>query len=274
MPIMQTFLSTTLSIPFLFSMAFAATAQAKAPPKSPLLTEKTIEYKEGDTVLEGFLAHPKNLKKDTPVVVIVHEWMGLDSYAKTRARMVAGLGYVAFAADIYGKGIRPKDTDEAAKLATKYKTDIPLFRKRIRAAIDTATKLPHSDEKKAAIIGYCFGGTAALEAARAKMPVLGVVSFHGGLSTPNPKETKEVKAKVLVLHGAEDPHVPPKEVHAFEDEMRAAKADWQLVAYGGAYHKFSNPESPYKPELGFAYDEKADRRSWNAMKDFFEEIFK
>jgi dienelactone hydrolase len=197
--------------------------------------------------------------------------MGLGSYEKMRARMLAELGYVAFAADIYGKGVRTTDMGEAGKLATKYKKDLPLFRKRIQAAIDAAARLPEVDAKKVAIIGYCFGGTAALEAARAKMPIVSAVSFHGNLSTAKPKETKGVSAKILVLHGADDPLVPPQEVKAFAQEMMAAKADWQFVAYGGAVHKFTNPEVPYQAGAPFGYHEAADRRSWTAMRAFFAE---
>ncbi len=235
--------------------------------------EKTVEYKEGETPLEGFAVSPAHLPKGakTPLVVVVHEWMGLDHYAKTRARMLAELGYVAFAADIYGKGIRATNTEEAGKLAGKYKNDRPLMRKRIGAAIETALKLPGVDPTRVAVIGYCFGGTVALEAARAKLPIVAAVSFHGGLSAADPKETKDLRAKILVLHGADDPTVPPAEVAAFQQEMRDAKADWQFIAYGNAVHKFTNPEAPYKPGQAFGYNEKADHRSWQAMRDFFKE---
>ena len=238
------------------------------------VTEKTIEYKEGDAVLEGFTAAPARLAAKTPVVVVVHEWMGLDQYAKTRARMLAELGYIAFAADIYGKGVRATSTDEAGKLATKYKTDRALMRKRVAAAVAEAAKLPHADASKVAVIGYCFGGTVALEAARAHLPVIAVASFHGGLDNPNAKDTKDITAKVAVYHGADDPSVPPEQVAAFENEMRQAKADWQLVAYGNAVHKFSNPETPFKPGASANYNQEADQRSWRAMQDFFDEVLK
>jgi dienelactone hydrolase len=235
------------------------------------VTEAIHEYREGDTVLEGYLAMPKNLRPGAPAVVIVHEWMGLGSYEKMRAKMLAELGYVAFAADIYGKGVRTTDMGEAGKLSSQYKKNLPLFRKRIAAAVDAASKVPGVDPKRVAIIGYCFGGTAALEAARAKMPVVAAVSFHGNLATAKPKETKNLAAKILVLHGADDPLVPPQEVKTFAQEMMAAKADWQFVAYGGAVHKFTNPEVPYVAGAPFGYNEVADRRSWDAMRTFFAE---
>lgn len=237
--------------------------------------ERAVEYKEGSTVLEGFFARPdtKDLKP-RPAVVIVHDWMGISDDTKARARQVAELGYVVLAADIYGKGTRPKDADEAAKFAEQYRGgDRALLRKRVQAAIDTLAKMKDADPKRVAIMGYCFGGTAALEAARMNAPVIGAISFHGGLSSALTKEKKNIAAKVLALHGADDTFVPPAEVAAFEAEMRAAKADWQLVSYGNAVHGFTHVNAPRKPGAPFGYDEKADKRSWEAMKDFFTEIF-
>lgn len=237
------------------------------------ITEKTVEYLQGDTTLEGFVAMPKKIKGNLPAVVIVHEWNGLGDYVKRRARQIAELGYVAFAADIYGKGVRGKTPEESGKLAGKYKGDRPLLRARTRAAFDEVLKIKGVDPKKVAVIGYCFGGTAALELARSGAPLAGTVSFHGGLSTPNPKDAANIKGAVLVLHGADDPNVPPAEVAAFEDEMRAAKVDWQLVGYGNTVHAFTNVEVGNKPESGVAYNALSDRRSWEAMRGFFKEIF-
>ena len=260
----NTFLSFFL-LPFAASVASAAS-----------VSEKTIEYKEGNTVLEGFAAFPAKMGSGAklPLVIVVHEWMGLEDYEKHRAKMLAELGYIAFAADIYGKGVHPTSTDEAGKLAGKYKGDRALMRKRIQAALDAALKLPGVDPGRVAVIGYCFGGTVALEAARARMPIAAAVSFHGGLSSPNPKETKDLKAKIIVFHGADDPTVSAEEVAAFQDEMRQAKADWQFVSYGGTVHKFTNPSTPYTPGSAFGYNEKSDHRSWQAMQDFFKETFK
>ncbi len=260
--------NTWMSLTPLFAAIFSTSALAS-------VAEKTIDYKEGSTALEGFTAAPANLTgAKTPLVIVVHEWMGLGDYEKRRTRMLAELGYVAFAADIYGKGVRTRDMDEAGKLAGKYKGDRALMRKRIQAAIDAAVKLPGVDPSRVAVIGYCFGGTVALEAARAKMPIVAAVSFHGGLSTPNPKDTRDLKAKIAVFHGADDPTVPPEEVAAFQEEMRQAKADWQFTAYGNTVHKFTNPEIAYKPGAALGYNEKADHRSWQAMQDFFKETFK
>ena len=165
----------------------------------------------------------------------------LGDYAKTRAKMLAELGYIAFAADIYGKGIRPATPQEAATQAGIYKNNPKLMRNRVRAGLDALRREPLCDPKRVAAIGYCFGGTCVLELARSGADVAGVVSFHGGLSTANPADAKNIRGKVLVLHGGDDPHVSPKEVDAFETRCAAAGVDWQVVVYGGAVHAFTNP---------------------------------
>jgi len=148
------------------------------------------------------------------------------------------------------------------------------MRARANAGLEVLKKHPLTDVNRIAAIGYCFGGTVVLEMARSGAELAGVVSFHGGLSTPNPSDAKNIKGKVLVLHGADDPAVPPDQVIAFQDELRKAGVDWQMVSYGGAVHSFTNPEAGNDPSRGAAYNEKADKRSWEAMKTFFGEIFK
>jgi dienelactone hydrolase len=224
-------------------------------------------------VLEGYLTMPANVTAKTPTVIVVHDWMGVGDYVKMRADQLAGLGYIAFAADIYGKATRPKDQKEASEFATKYKDDRKLMRARVQAALDTLKKEKFVDSKKVAVMGYCFGGTVALELARSGAPVIGAVSFHGGLSTPNPKDAKKIKGKVLVLHGADDPWVPATEVAGFEEEMRSNKVDWQLIAYGGAVHSFTHKAAGNDNSKGAAYNEKADKRSWVAMQNFLGEVF-
>lgn len=235
---------------------------------------KTVEYKQGDTVLEGYLAWDDAVAGQRPAVLVVHEWTGLGDYARSRARMLAELGYVAFAADVYGKGIRPSTPGEAAAQAGIYKKDRALMRARVQAGLDVLRGNPLCDRQRVAAIGYCFGGTCVLELARSGAAIAGVVSFHGGLDTPTPGEAKNIKCKVLALHGGDDPHVPLKDVEAFEDEMRSGGVDWQLVVYGGAVHSFTNPAAGSDKSRGAAYDARADRRSWEAMKTFFAEIFK
>ena len=238
------------------------------------IQSKAIEYKDGDAVLEGYLVYDDVIKGKAPGVVVVHEWMGLGAYEKGRAEQLAALGYVAFAADIYGKGIRPKDGKEAQEFAGRYRGgDRKVLRSRINAALDLLKKLEMVDSKKTAAIGYCFGGTTVLELARSGADTLGVVSFHGGLATTAPADAKNIKTRVLALHGGDDPFVKAEEVLAFQDEMRKAGVDWQFVSYGNAVHSFSNPAAGNDNSKGAAYNEKADKRSWEAMRKFFKEIF-
>jgi dienelactone hydrolase len=234
---------------------------------------KTIEYKEGKTVLEGYVVYDDAIQGVRPGMIVVHDWLGLSDFTRERADTLAKMGYIAFAADIYGKGIRPKDPKEAMAQVMLYKGDRALLRARMQAALDTLVAQPQTDPKRLAAMGYCFGGTAALELARAGAPLTGVITFHGGLDTPTPQDAKNIKAKVLVLAGGDDPHVPPEQVIAFEKEMRDAKVDWQLVSYGGAVHAFAVPSAGSDNSTGAAYNARADHRSWQAMKDFLAEIF-
>ena len=235
---------------------------------------KTVEYKQGDTTLAGVIVYDDAVKTPRPGVLIVHQWMGITEYEKTRATMLAKLGYVAFCADIYGKGVHPKDTKEAGAEATKYKTDRALLRARVNAGLAEFKKSELVDTKRIAAIGYCFGGTTVLELARSGAELNGVVSFHGGLDSPAPADGKNIKCKVLACHGADDPFVPAKDLTAFESEMRDNKVDWQLIAYGGAVHSFTQPMAGNDNSKGAAYNEAADKRSWEAMKQFLAESFR
>ena len=245
---------------------------------APALTQaaietKTVEYRQGDTRLVGYLAYPKDAKGSLPGVLVVHEWMGLNDYAKRRAEQLAELGYVAFAADIYGDGKVAADVKEAGAWSSLYKKDRALLRARTAAGLATLKAQPGVAQEKIAAIGYCFGGTAVLELARSGADMAGVVSFHGGLDTPTPQDAKNIRAKVLALHGADDPYVPADQVAAFEQEMRAAGVDWQLITYGGAVHGFTNPAHGNDNSKGAAYNAAADVRSWAAMRQFFAELF-
>lgn len=251
----------------LFSLLFLGwTMQAE-------VRTRVIEYRQGDAVLEGFLAYDSSLAGKRPGVLIVHQWKGLGSYEKKRAEMLAQLGYTALAVDIYGKGIRADNPKDAGALAGKYKEDRALLRARAAAGLEVLKNHDLTDPQRVAAIGYCFGGTAVLELARSGADLSGVASFHGGLSTPHPEDARKIKGKVLALHGADDPFVKPDEVAAFQEEMRQAGVDWQLVAYGGAVHSFSDWNAGHDNSKGAAYNEKADHRSWDAMKVFLSELF-
>ena len=235
---------------------------------------ETVEYQLGDTTLAGFLAYDDAIKGARPGVLIVHQWKGLTDYEQKRAEMLAKLGYVAFCADIYGKGVRPTTPQTAGAEAGKYKSNRALLRQRVNAGLDTFRKQKVVDATRIAAIGYCFGGTTVIELARSGADLAGVVSFHGGLDSPAPADGKNIKCKVLACHGADDPYVPAKDLEAFETEMRDSGADWRLIKYGGAVHSFTDWNSKGANSTGTAYHEKADKRSWEDMKAFFAECFR
>lgn len=245
-------------------LSIASVAMAK-------VITQTVEYKHGDTVCQGYLSYDDAVQGKRPAVLIVHAWMGVSDYEKMRAGQLAALGYVALAADVYGKGVRPADTKEAAAEAGKYYKDRALYRARVRAGLDFLASQPQADASRLAAIGYCFGGAGALELARSGAPLRAVVTFHGSLATPDTADAKNIKAKVLALHGADDPFVKQDEVRAFMDEMRSGHVDWQLVQYSGAVHSFTDKRAGNDNSKGMAYNEAADRRSWRAMRDFLEE---
>ena len=261
---MKYLISALITIGIIITLSSAS--QAK-------LVSANIEYRDGDAVMEGYMVYDDAKQGKRPGVLVVHEWMGLNAYAKKRADQLAEIGYIAFAADIYGKGIRPKDTTEAGQFAGKYKADRKLLRSRVNAALIVLKSHILADPKKTAAMGYCFGGTTALELARSGADISGVVSFHGGLDSPTPADAKNIKARVLALHGANDPFDKPQEVATFQDEMRNAGVDWYFISYGNAVHSFTNPDAGNDPTKGAAYNEKADARSWRAMRGFFREIF-
>lgn len=238
------------------------------------IVTKEIEYKDGNTVLQGYLAYDNSNENLRPGILIIHQWRGLSDYEKMRARQLAESGYVAFAADIYGKDVRPATPEEAGKEAGKYYGDLNLYRQRLNAGLQELKKQQLTDAGKIAVIGYCFGGSGALELARSGAEIAGAVSFHGGLKTQNTDDAKNIKSRILVQHGAVDPFVPDEDVSAFKKEMEAAGVDYILTEYAGAVHSFTMESAGNDPSKGSAYNEKADKRSWKAMIEFFGEIFK
>lgn len=240
--------------------------------RAGLRTER-IEYKDGNVPLEGYLAYDDAAKGKRPGVIVVHEWWGLNRYVERRTEELAKIGYIAFAIDMYGKGMRADNPQQAGELSSTYTKNRGLMRSRATAGLEVLRKHPLADPSRIAAIGYCFGGTTALELARSGAPLAGVVSFHGGLDTPDPDDAKNIKGSVLVLHGADDPLQPREKVEALQDEMRKAGVDWQMNIYGGAQHSFTNPDADKYGIKGVVYNEKADKRSWEAMKIFFKEIF-
>ena len=234
---------------------------------------ENIEYRDGDVTLKGYLAYDDQSSNKKPGILVMPEAFGLGVHAKDRASRLAALGYVALAADPYGNGLEVTDLQEAIKHAGALREDPAKFRQRARVALDTLASLPQVDASRLAMIGYCMGGTFSLELARDGAPLKGVVSFHGGLETQRPAAAGQVKAKVLVCHGADDPFVPPAQVNAFAEEMTKAGADWQVISYGGTVHSFTNPNAGSVGVPGIAYNKQTDERSWKAMRTFFDEIF-
>ncbi|ROO86875.1 dienelactone hydrolase [Actinocorallia herbida] len=231
------------------------------------LEAEVVAYAEREQTLEGYAVHDAAVADPKPAVIVLHDWTGLREYPRARAQMLARLGYFAFAADLYGTGRRFDDQKEAAAEAGRYYGDLPLLRERVRAAYDVVAADPRVDETRIVVIGYCFGGSAALEFARTGADLAGTVSFHGGLQPHDPADVTRVKGSLLILTGGADPVVPDAAVTAFADELRTRPdLDWQITVYSGAPHSFTLPETP-------AYREVADRRSWRALTSFLEEVF-
>lgn len=235
---------------------------------------QTVEYRQDTASLSGLLAYETGAAKaKKPGIVLFSDWMGVSDFARVQAEKVARLGYVVFVADVYGKGHQPKDQKEAGALSSIYKGDRALTRARAAAALDQLRKAAGVDTSKLAAMGYCFGGMVALELSRSGAPLLGTAVFHGTLDTPDPSQAKNIKGSVAVFHGADDPFVNADQVRGFMDEMKKAGVDWRFTYYSGAVHAFTNPQAGNDPSKGAAYNAKADARSWESMKLYYQEIF-
>jgi dienelactone hydrolase len=234
---------------------------------------QVIPYSQNGTTLKGYLAYDDVMSGKRPGVLVVHEFWGLNDFVRQRAEKLAQMGYVAFAADMYGEGKVTTNPDEARTLAGHIRST-PLMRERARAALQVLASHKLVDPQRLAAIGYCFGGTTVLELAYSGAPVLGVASFHGGLTIPKSEDWQNLKASFLILHGAEDPHIKAEDITAFQRAIGQGGADWQMIFYGGAVHSFANPAAGSDKSKGVAYDPKAERRSWQAMQVFLQEIFK
>lgn len=260
-----------LMIGGIYAMTGAAQARAEVTTRPLAWTSDGVSY-AGKLVFDR--ARLAAAKGKLPGVLVVHQYMGPTDYEAMRATMLAELGYVAFVADVYGTAVRPKDRKEAGEAATRLKTDRAELRRRLAANLAQLIAQPEVDGAHVAAIGYCFGGTAVLELARSGADVDGVVSVHGGLDSPAPADGKNIRAKVLVLHGAADPFVKKPDIEAFLAELDGAKVDWQKIDYAGAVHAFSQKLAGDDPSKGAAYDERADRRSWEATRSFLVEALR
>jgi dienelactone hydrolase len=237
---------------------------------------KEIPYTVDGRTFEGYLAYDAKVSGPRPGVLVVHEWWGHGDYVRMRARMLAELGYAAFALDMYGDGKVAEHPDDAKKFMLEVMSNVAGAVKRFQAARELLAKQPTTDPDQISAIGYCFGGAVVLHMARAGHDLDGVASFHGNLATQAPAKKGGVKAKVLVLHGAADAMAPPEQVEAFKKEMSAAGVDLQFQAYAGAKHAFTNPDATAVGEkfgMPLAYDESADRQSWAELRTFLEELY-
>jgi dienelactone hydrolase len=250
---------------------------ASAPPARPNVGTEELDYKSGETKLEGFLAYPEGTTDKRPGVLVVHEWWGLNDYARTRARMLAELGYVALAVDMYGNGRSTEHPDDARKLTSELMKDRSEAVRRFEAAGEALRKHPRVDATKIAAIGYCFGGAIVLMMARSGADLDAVASFHGNYATETPMKPNAFAGKIFVAHGADDTFTTPEQVSALKAELDAAHADYKFVAYDGAKHGFSNPEATAagkRAGLSIAYDQKADAASWQTLQDTLRAAFR
>jgi dienelactone hydrolase len=232
----------------------------------------TVEYFDQGTCLEGFLAYDDTALQPMPAVLIAHAWRGRDEFVCNKARALAELGYAAFALDMYGKGILGGSIEENSALMTPFMEDRALLQRRMTAAFETVLNLERVNPDKVAAMGFCFGGLCVLDLARTGADLRGVVSFHGLLVSPGNTRENKIKAKVLVLHGHDDPMVPAEDIRLLQDELSHGGSDWQLHVYGNTMHAFTNPIAN-DPDFGTVYQPLADRRSWRTMRLFFEECF-
>lgn len=233
--------------------------------------EEGIEYSDGSTTFNGYYIYNDETAAKKPGVLIAHDWLGISEFTRKKAKRLAELGYVGFAVDVYGHGKSAKNTEEASLLMAPLMNDRALLLQRIKAAFETIKEIKAVDAQSISAMGFCFGGVTVLDLARSGADVKGVVSFHGRLIPPNLRK-HPIKAKILALHGYDDPMAPPEHVLAFAQEMKEAKANWEIDMYGNTMHSFTNPAAN-NASGGMVYNKEADERSWIAMKNFFAEVF-
>ena len=240
---------------------------------SGAIQSKTVEYKDGDVTLKGYLAWDDAIKGKRPGVLVVHEWWGLNDFARNRAEALAKLGYVAFAADMYGKGQVTEHPAEAKTWMEQITTNQNAWLRRSMVALDVLRGQPLVDPGRLAAIGYCFGGATVMQLAYAGADLKGVVSFHGSLPVAGENQKGKIKAQILAANGAADAFVPPDQVLAFQKGLEDAGATWEMAIYGGAHHGFTNPDASRYNMENVVYNARAATDSWNLMISFFIELF-
>ncbi|UCH24086.1 MAG: dienelactone hydrolase family protein [Deltaproteobacteria bacterium] len=234
---------------------------------------KSVPYQHNDVTLEGYLAYDDSFKGKRPGVLIVHEWWGLNDYARRRAEQLAMMGYIAFALDMYGKGKVTPHPNQAVEWMNQINQNIQTWRRRAMAGLQVLNREPLTDKNRIAAIGYCFGGSTVQQLAYGGAHISGVVSFHGSLISPANVQANDVKAKILICHGSADPFAKPAQVQHYLATMEKSGLDWQMIFYGGAKHSFTNPDADKVDIPALGYNKSADQRSWQHMKIFFDQIF-
>jgi dienelactone hydrolase len=255
-----------MSIALMLLCILAGTAHAK-------VVTKPVSYVEGGAALEGYLAYDDAISGKVPGILVVHEWWGLNDYARGRAEKLAQLGYAAFAVDMYGKGKATQHPDQAGAWMKEITGNMDTWQKRALAGLEILKKQPQVDPDRLAAIGYCFGGATVQVLAYGGADLKGVVSFHGSLIPPTEAQAKQTKAKILICHGAQDPMNQPDAMSKYVSALNAATIDWQLIAFGNTRHSFTNPDAGQYGMAALAYSPASDRRSWQYMRLFFDEIF-
>lgn len=242
-------------------------------PVQAAVQNKTIEYRDGDTLLRGQLYWDDRYETQRPGILVVHEWWGLNAYAKLRARMLAETGYVAFAPDMYGDHRVTEHAHEAKSWMEQITANLPAWQQRARLGLEQLKAQPQVDAERIAAIGYCFGGGTVMQMAYAGMDLKGVVSFHGPLPPATPEQQQHIKGRILVAHGDADNFVPAERLTAFKEALNAAGVNWEMDIYGGARHSFTVPDAERKGMDNLKYDAIADHRSWQRLLGFLDELF-
>lgn len=236
------------------------------------IQHRLVEYNDGETLLEGYLAYDDKYQEPRPGIIIAHTWWGRSPLECRRADQLAELGYVGFALDMYGKGLLGTSPEENSRLMQPLMDNRAALQQRMAKALEVAREQAEVDASNIAVMGYCFGGLCALDLARTGADIKGAVSFHGLFDAPDNIPTPDIKASVLCLDGHDDPMTPNEKVVALQRELTEAGVDWQLHTYGNTLHGFTNPEANM-PEMGIKYNAVADRRSWQTLENFLADLF-